>query len=265
MTPGIAYDSTGTGPRVVLVHGFTQTAGSLRQLATALGAEHEVLSVDAPGHGHSTGVVASDLAGTAAAIAEVGGRATYLGYSMGGRICLQLALDHPALVRALVLVSTSAGIEDPAERASRRTADLALARRLDPGGEGAAALSIDEFLEEWLSGPLFSHLSVTQRGLGWRRMNTPAGLAASLRSIGAGAMDPLWDRLGELRIPTLVVAGAGDPRYADIGRRMVAAIGNRSALAIVAGAGHSVPSEQPAELARLVGDFLRAVRQQSDR
>src|SRR5262249_58533233 len=69
---------------------------------------------------------------TAAAIGARGGRAVYAGYSMGGRLCLRLALDRPDLVRGLVLLSASPGISDDAERAARRQADEKLAREIEP-------------------------------------------------------------------------------------------------------------------------------------
>src|SRR6266545_948250 len=92
--------------RVVLVHGFTQTLAAWEPVAARLGARWRVLRVDLPGHG-----------GSAA------GRAAYVGYSLGGRLCLRLALDRPDLVRALVLLSASPGIADPAARAERVAAD----------------------------------------------------------------------------------------------------------------------------------------------
>ena len=64
----------GDGPRVVLVHGFTQTLASWRPVADDLAADHRVVLVDAPGHGASAAVRA-DLATTAGLLAEAGGRA----------------------------------------------------------------------------------------------------------------------------------------------------------------------------------------------
>jgi pimeloyl-ACP methyl ester carboxylesterase len=69
-------------------------------------------------------------------------------------------------------------------------------------------------------------------------------------------MAPVWDRLGELTMPTLVVAGAEDEKFAALASRLAGAIGANAELALVAGCGHAVPLEAPAEFARLVGDFL---------
>ena len=80
----------------------------------------------------------TDLPGGADLMAASGrDPAVWLGYSMGGRFALNVALRHPGQVRRLVLVSATAGIDDPEERAARRRADEDLAGRI--GTEGVAA------------------------------------------------------------------------------------------------------------------------------
>lgn len=237
--------------RVVLVHGFTQAGAAWSALAASLaGTGYEVVAPDAPGHGSSAGVHATGFAGAAGLVAGAGGRGTYVGYSMGGRLCLRAALDHSGAVRALVLVSAGAGLEDAAEREARRLADVRLAERLE-----ARDVRLEEFLEEWLAQPLFATLPPERAGLDVRRANTPAGLAASLRTCGTGSMDPLWERLGELRAPALVVAGGKDARYVALGERLAAGIAGAE-LAVVPGAGHSVPAEAPAAFERILRQFL---------
>ena len=83
--------------RVVLVHGFTQTHRSWDVVADALAREHDVVALDAPGHGELSDV-ALDLWQGARLVAQQGGRAAYVGYSMGGRLCLHVALAHPDFV-----------------------------------------------------------------------------------------------------------------------------------------------------------------------
>src|SRR6266540_1710121 len=135
----------GAGERVVLVHGFTQTLAAMEPLATRLRDRHELVRVDLPGHGGSTPPLVG-FAKAAALLGEAGGAAAYLGYSLGGRLCLRLALDRPELVRALVLVGASPGIQDPAARAERRAADEALAAAVERDGVAA-------FLDRWPAGP----------------------------------------------------------------------------------------------------------------
>src|ERR687898_873337 len=123
------------GGRGGLVHGFTQTLGSWEPVAARLAARWRVVRVDLPGHGGSGGVRVG-FAEAARLVGEAGGVGVYVGYSMGGRLCLRLALDRPDLVPALVLIGASPGIGDPGGRAERRGAHEALARRAE-GGRGA--------------------------------------------------------------------------------------------------------------------------------
>src|SRR6202011_6209711 len=83
--------------------------------------------------------------------------ACYVGYSMGGRLSLHLALERPDLVERLVLVGATAGLASPADRAARRAADEALAGRL-------AAEGVEAFVDWWLAQPLFAHLQAEAAG-----------------------------------------------------------------------------------------------------
>jgi 2-succinyl-6-hydroxy-2,4-cyclohexadiene-1-carboxylate synthase len=236
----------GSGPRVVLVHGFTQTLASWGPLADRLRAHWQVVRVDLPGHGGSDAVRA-DLPEAARLLAA--GSAAYLGYSLGGRVCLRLALDRPDLVGALVLVGASPGIAAAGERAERRAADEALARELERDGVAA-------FLDRWLAGPLFATLPAGRSGRAERLGNSAAGLAAALRLLGVGAQEPLWARLPRLAAPVLLVAGELDGKFAELAGRMAAAIGPRARVALVPGAGHAAHLEQPERFGDLVERFL---------
>src|SRR5262245_23075705 len=208
----------GAGERVVLVHGFTQTLAAMEPLASSLRRGHAVVRVDLPGHGGSAAWRVG-FPEAAALLGEAGGPAAYLGYSLGGRLCLRLALDRPDLVRALVLIGASPGLADPVERAARRASDDALAAELERVG-------LERFLDRWLAQPLFATLPPERAGRAERLANTAQGLAASLRLHGTGAQEPLWDRLATLVPPALLVAGAADAKFTAIAQRMAAAIGS---------------------------------------
>ncbi len=220
--------------RLALVHGFTQTGRSWAPIAGRLrDAGHDVVAPDVPGHG---GRPAAGMWDAADALAEEVGRAVWVGYSLGGRLGLHLALAHPEAIDGLVLVSTTAGIEDPAEREQRRQADEALAATIGPLGVAA-------FVERWLDGPLWATLPRESAGVDARLANTAEGLAASLRLAGTGAQDSLWERLAEVPPPALVVNGALDARFVAIGERLASALG--AARVVVPDSGHAVPWEQP--------------------
>jgi len=236
---------------VVLVHGFTQTLAAWEPVAARLARRWQLVRVDLPGHGGSGGVRVG-FEEAAGLVGEAGGAGVYCGYSLGGRLCLRLALDRPELVQGLVLVGASPGIADPGGRAERRAADEALAGRAER--EGVAA-----FLDRWLAGPLFATLPAEAAGRADRLANTPEGLAYALRRLGTGAQESLWDRLGGLRPPTLLVAGDRDAKFAALAGQMAAAIGPQARVALIEGAGHAVHLERPAELAALIDEFLDAI------
>jgi 2-succinyl-6-hydroxy-2,4-cyclohexadiene-1-carboxylate synthase len=241
-------ERAGAGPRLVLLHGFTQTARCWGPVADDLARDHEVVRLDAPGHGGSS-AIRGDLAATSELIAEAGGPGVYVGYSMGARMALHVALRAPEVVRALVLIGGTPGIEDPAERAERRERDHALADQVRDQGVAA-------FIDEWLAQPLFAGLPDWARFDGERRCNTPEGLAASLELAGTGSQRPLWGELGRIAVPVLAVAGARDERYAAIARRMAAAIGGDATAALVPDAGHAAHLEQPEQFLSIVRPWL---------
>ncbi len=227
----------GTGPRLVLVHGFAQTRDCWGVVGADLATDHEVVRLDAPGHGRSATFHAGIRTG-ARLIADQGGTATYLGYSMGGRFALHVALANPELVRGLVLIGATAGLEDPVERSQRQAQDEAMAQRVEREG-------IEAFLDAWLAQPLFAGLGPDVQFLEARKENTVDGLAESLRQAGTGAQDPTWHRLDRLDLPVLCVAGADDTKFAALAERLVSSIGANATLALVPGAGHAAHLEQP--------------------
>jgi 2-succinyl-6-hydroxy-2,4-cyclohexadiene-1-carboxylate synthase len=238
----------GQGSQVTLVHGFTQTGRSWRPVLERLDPLHAFTVVDLPGHGHSSAVT-EGLWDGAADIGRAGGLGAYVGYSLGGRFCLHLALAQPELVDALVLVGATAGLRSERERHERRAADEALAGRIET--EGVAA-----FLDWWLDRPLFATLSPAQAGLDDRRGNMAEGLASSLRLTGTGQQEPLWDRIGGLDMPVLLIAGERDEKFAAIGRQLAAAIGTNAELVLIPGAGHACHLERPDAFCLTLADFL---------
>jgi 2-succinyl-6-hydroxy-2,4-cyclohexadiene-1-carboxylate synthase len=238
----------GSGQRVVLVHGFTQSGRSWQPVSSALARSYEVVTVDAPGHGRSA-AVAAGLWDGADLLAAAGGEATWVGYSMGGRYTLHVALRHPGLVRSLVLVSATPGIADSALRAARHEEDLKVASRVEEMG-------LEGFVAWWLSQPLFATLPPSAAAPEARLGGTAAGLAESLRLAGTGSQEPLWPRLASLRMPVLVVAGSLDAKYCEIAAQMAAAIGDNATMRVIAGAGHACHLEKPDKFVDILVEWL---------
>jgi 2-succinyl-6-hydroxy-2,4-cyclohexadiene-1-carboxylate synthase len=242
-------ERAGTGPRLVLLHGFTQTGRCWGPVADDLARDHEVVRLDAPGHGGSSEIRA-DLPTTAKLAAEAGGPGVYVGYSMGARMALHVALLAPEVVRGLVLIGGTPGIEDPSEQADRAERDRALAQRVRDVG-------VEAFLDEWLALPLFAGLPDWARFDEERRRNTAEGLASSLELAGTGSQGSLRPDLGRIAMPVLALAGADDERYADIARRMASTIGPHATAATVGQAGHAAHLERPDGLLAVLRPWLR--------
>ena len=225
---------------LVLLHGFTQTRQSWRRTVQALAGRYRAFAPDLPGHGQAAHRVAS-FAATDAYIRTLGPR-ILVGYSMGGRIALHAAFTVPG-IEHLVLIGASPGIADPAERERRRAADEALAARIE-------TMTIEEFAREWGAQPLFAGQPerVAAAAYADRLRNTPAGLAAALRGLGTGLMEPLWERLGELTIPVTLITGERDEKFTAIAEAMLARL-PRARHVIVPGTGHAPQLEAPEAVA----------------
>src|SRR5690242_3097900 len=235
-------------PALVLLHGFTQTRQSWRRTVLALGAgRYRALVPDLPGHGQAVHRTASFDACTAYIRALAPDRFTLAGYSMGGRIALHAALQLQPQLDRLVLIGASPGLADPAEREARRAADEALAERIE-------AVGVEAFAAEWGAQPLFAGQPerVAAAAHADRLRNRPAGLAAALRGLGTGAMEPLWERLGELTIPVTLVTGERDAKFREIAERMAERL-PAARLVVVPGAGHAAHLEQPEAVAYQLG------------
>lgn len=233
---------------VVLLHGFSGTRRAWDGVARQLDRERYLpLALDLPGHGDSAawqppitfaGCVDHVLAGSPE-------RFTLCGYSLGGRVALHVALAAPERVRRLVLVSTSAGIEDTAERRARREADRRLADELERE-------PFEDFIERWRAQPLFAGDPpvVAELARSDQRRNRADALAAVLRGIGTGEMEPLWERLGQLTMPVTVAVGDRDTKFRELAERMVRLL-PAATLTVIAG-GHDLPRENPSALAGVI-------------
>jgi 2-succinyl-6-hydroxy-2,4-cyclohexadiene-1-carboxylate synthase len=229
-------------PRLVLLHGFTQTRQSWRRTAQALAGTYRAITPDLPGHGQAQAKTASFDAVTAYVRALE--PHTLVGYSMGGRIALHAAFQLK--LERLVLVGASPGIQDHAEREQRRRADEALATRIEQ-------LGIEAFATEWGAQPLFSGQPerVAAAAYADRLRNTPQGLAKALRGLGTGVMEPLWDGLPQLNLPVTLITGERDEKFRALAEQMLERLPNANHVVIPA-AGHAAQLEQPQAVAEAI-------------
>jgi 2-succinyl-6-hydroxy-2,4-cyclohexadiene-1-carboxylate synthase len=227
--------------RLRLVHGFTQTIRSWEPVEARLPRDWDVQPLEIPD--------GFDFVATAETLGVRGGTGTWVGYSMGGRLCLRLALDRPDIVERLVLLSASPGIASPGEREARLAADERRVQDLERDG-------VEKFLDQWLSQRLFETLPREAAMLDDRRRNTKHGLAHQLRALGQAAHEPMWDQLGSLEMPVLVVSGQWDRAYTEIAERTGGAIGANATVATIEKAGHALHLERPQEVAQLIVSWL---------
>ncbi len=248
-------------PAILLLHGFMGSSEDWSNVMAALGDRFYGVAVDLSGHGALVGLPPESYTfeGTAWAVISVLdglgiGQAIFVGYSMGGRLALYLALRHPERCSGLFLESASPGLRSEPERSRRRAADEERASRLESG-------NFEEFVRDWYRQPLFASLARDEerleRTIAARLKNDPAELARSLRGMGSGSQPSLWEELAGLRVPALAVAGELDEKFVGITRRM-ADHDPRMRVAVVPGVGHNVRVEAPVEYLVLLEGFLAA-------
>lgn len=264
---GVRYhlQESGTGEALLLLHGFTGSSESWRRFLPAWSQRYRTIAVDLLGHGKTEAPTdparyrmeqaAADLTALLDAL-EIDS-AHVLGYSMGGRLALSLAMSAPQRVRSLILESSSPGLRTQEERAARIRQDEALAQRIEREG-------LAPFVAYWENLPLFASVrrlpEDVQLALRRQRLaNSPAGLAASLRGMGTGAQPSWWEYLHQLPMPVLLIAGEEDEKFVYIARKMHALIPH-SRFELAEHAGHIVHVEVPDIFDTMVIKFLTSLQ-----
>ena len=261
---GVAYhvEIQGSGPAVLFLHGFTGSSATWTPHLAAFAA-FTTVRVDFLGHGRSDAPADVRRYGMEACVDDLLAiqdhlgirRCAVVGYSMGGRVAMRVALQAPERLWALVLESASPGIADPADRRARVRQDAKLAAQIRKDGVAA-------FADYWQSLSLFASQSrlpeSTRQALRNQRLqHTANGLANSLQGLGAGRQEPVLERLRGLHVPVLLLAGTLDDKYCGLANDMAALL-PCSRVRIVPDAGHAVHLEQPAAFDDAVRGFLQA-------
>ena len=245
-------------PVVLFLHGFLGSSADFTTAIAPLASHFYCLAVDLPGHGKTVMDGEDELytmPQTARAIViwldELHvSRCFLVGYSMGGRLALYLALHFPQRFPKVVLESASPGLKTPAERVARLQHDDALADRLEA--------DFPSFLDYWYSQPLFyalRHHPEFLRVKEQRSRNRPDALAKSLRYLSTGRQPSLWALLQQAQ-PLLLLVGEDDRKFCTINQAM-ADCSPAIQLNILSGCGHVIHFEKPEAFIKAVQAFLQ--------
>lgn len=243
-------------PPAIFLHGFMGNCKDWKKVIRFVSRDYYCLTIDLPGHGKTALKEYISFEKTAAALIEFLRqqeirRCFLVGYSMGGRIALFLALRFPDYFSKVVLESASPGLPTQEERESRLKEDETIARQLESG-------DFKFFLLKWYSRPLFKGLGNQldfHQLLKARLANNPKSLARSLRIFGTGNQPSLWEELHQCKIPILVLAGEEDKKYQLIAEEMSQSSQLIQAK-IVEKCSHNIHFQQPKRLANYLCEFL---------
>jgi 2-succinyl-6-hydroxy-2,4-cyclohexadiene-1-carboxylate synthase len=259
------YEQYGRGPNLVLLHGFSLNSLMWEPYREFFEDWFRITLVDLRGFGKSGvgerwshEVMAEDVWRL---LNHLGIEKTaILGFSMSGPAAMRLAIDHPDLVTALVLVSSIlplAGKRRNEEERKESNSDITVLER-----EGIEAWAKDTgMLDGSVMAPLFERDS-TIKPL-WERIirrNDAKNLAGVLKL--KMEREPLnWrSELKEIKAPTLIVAGERDSSFVDASRNLSRRIPN-SRLLIVKDCGHMLTLEDPKGFANILIDFFNEIDQ----
>jgi pimeloyl-ACP methyl ester carboxylesterase len=238
----IYYDSHGSGPPILLSHGYAATCRMWDGQIAAFKDTHRIIVWDMRGHGNSGDPADSARYSQALSVGDMAAvldaasveRAVIGGLSLGGVMSLAFYLAHPSRVSALMLFDTGPGFRNPDARAAWNERSFARAR---------------EFEERGL---------VALRGGGETRLGrhrSARGLAGAARGMLAQFDSSLIDGLPAIRVPTLVLVGSEDQNFLAAADYMAGKIPGAQK-AVIPGAGHAANLDRPAEFDRAVRQFL---------
>lgn len=252
------YEVTGEGEPLLLIHGFNLDTRLWDEQFEAFAAKYRIIRFDIRGFGQTvaTNVPFSLYADTRAVLEGLGvEQAHVVGLSFGGMVAQEFVLEYPQMVKSLTLVSSGlAGYP----RTEQRIRDAEQFNEICQQGTREEAL--EKTVQMWFDGPEFlANNEVPEARKRFRLMNEHA---FSLPEFGIGLemLNPSpRERLEEIKVPTLVIAGERD--YADflqIADELAARI-ERAQKFILAESAHIPPMDQPEVFHQLLLEFLEQV------
>ena len=239
---------------IVLVHGFTQNLEVLSPFASILAemTGRRVHLVDLAGHGKSS-AASLDLAQNSQAIWNHFGQSVFVGYSLGGRVLMHLALQHPTSLGPLVLIGAHPGIAEGDQRLARLYADQQIAKQLR---DISSTEKFESFLQEWIASPVFGTLDPALANISARLGGDPKALADSLSMTSLGKQDFLTNRLVEAQVQALYIYGSKDSKFAAIAAELVRLSNGEFTKCEIAQAGHYVIGKDPYATANAIARYI---------
>ncbi|MEM7175151.1 MAG: 2-succinyl-6-hydroxy-2,4-cyclohexadiene-1-carboxylate synthase [Chlamydiota bacterium] len=236
----------------VFLHGFLGSPTDWGPLRSFL-PPHQSIALMLPGHGDCPlpakrpllPVVIDAIIEAIEAKLTCSEKYTLVGYSLGGRLALHLALRYSKQIDKLILIAANPGLDTKKEQ--RLARDQAWADLLSRKG-------IDHFITTWYQQPLFRHFSLTPERAALRKKHASASLQRMLRDLSPAVIPSLWPMVKKISIPTLFLFGKEDQKYANIANRLNSLKSSIKTVAIQ-GAGHVVHLEKPQLTAAAIETF----------
>uniref|UniRef100_A0A0E0CMH8 Mandelate racemase/muconate lactonizing enzyme C-terminal domain-containing protein n=1 Tax=Oryza meridionalis TaxID=40149 RepID=A0A0E0CMH8_9ORYZ len=260
---------------ILFLHGFLGTSEDWVPMMKALSPSARVIAVDLPGHGESEILQhdvenSNQISFSVQSVADLllklirnitDGEVVVVGYSMGARIALHMALNQNHKISGAVIISGSPGLRDEAGKRRRSAIDRSRAHFLSSCG-------LENFLETWYSAKMWASLREHPKfdSLVRTRMkhNNIKALSKVLADSSIGTQKSLWEDLKHLKSPLLIVAGEKDPKFKEISQQMCREIRKHKdresdglcEMIIIPDSGHAVHVENPLPLVRAIRKFL---------
>ncbi len=252
----------GKGSPLLFLHGFTGSSQNWLPIVSMFEDAYQCILIDILGHGRTDSPPDSSLYDIEKVSSDIISildellidNVTIIGYSMGGRLALALAVNYPKRINKLILESSSPGLLLESERNTRFKNDVTLANDIRENG-------IEWFVNYWEQIPLFktqhSLSTEVKQAIRNQRLNNnnTIGLVNSLIGMGTGSQPSYWDRLVSLEIPVLLICGEVDQKFCEIAKQMSKKLPNAKVEKIT-GVGHAIHVEHPKFFGKIVSEFL---------
>ncbi|MFN6568464.1 2-succinyl-6-hydroxy-2,4-cyclohexadiene-1-carboxylate synthase [Dendronalium sp. ChiSLP03b] len=250
-------------PLIFFLHGFMGNIQEFDEVIELLADDFSYLTLDLPGHG-KTQVLGGDedytMANTAKALVNLLNelkitQCFLVGYSMGGRLALYLALHFPERFPKVVLESASPGLATEVERLKRVKQDAQIARKL---ARSVTKSDFATFLLNWYNQPIFGFINKHPNFdcmLESRLQNHPGELTKSLKFMGTGSQPSLWEKLKNHTVPLLLLVGEYDAKFININTKM-AKILKFAQVKLINNSAHNIHFENTLEFVQNLREFL---------